>query len=77
MPPESPYAHMLDDMPTLLDALQARACAQSPDSTLTAVAFSKPWAMVACIEYGEDPDFPICVCWICKPMPGSRSTATT
>ncbi|MDR6732052.1 hypothetical protein [Delftia lacustris] len=58
VPPESPYAHMLDDMPTLLDALQARACAQSPNSTLTAVAVSKPWAMVACIEYGEDPDFP-------------------
>lgn len=58
VPPESPYAHMLDDAPTVLDALQARACAQSPDSTLTAVAVSRPWAMVACVEYGEDPDFP-------------------
>jgi hypothetical protein len=58
VPSGSPYAHMLNDGPALLDALQTRASAQTPDTTVTAVAVSRPWGMVACVEYGEDPDFP-------------------
>ncbi|CAB5722649.1 Uncharacterised protein [Delftia tsuruhatensis] len=57
--PDSPYAHLLDDLPALLDAAEKRLYQDhGNDRSVVAAAWCHPWGMVACLEYGEDPDFP-------------------
>lgn len=60
VPPDSPYAGLVDDIPALLDSVEARVYRDhGEDRSVVAKAFCEQWAMVACLEYGDDPDFPI------------------
>lgn len=57
--PDSPYAHLLGDLPALLAAAEQRVYQDHGDGrSVVASAFCPRQALVACIEYGEDPDFP-------------------